>query len=236
MHFSEIVAPTVKELFINRIESSILSGALAVGEQLPSERELAEQMKISKTAVHSGIADMARKGFLKVIPRKGIFVDDYASNGTLEVLISIMKHDSGQLDGRNIRSLLEVRSAIESVAAARVAELKNPEVIKQLTMIADRAGELAAEEHTDYVQLAEQFFRFHHYLCVASGNIIVPLIINAFHAPAVQMWTNSARALGVRESVSRLYRLIEYLGQGDSEAACKYIQWICSTAEGLVRE
>lgn len=48
MEFGQIVAPTIKELFIERIEGLIFSGALKPGDKLPSERDLAEQMKISK--------------------------------------------------------------------------------------------------------------------------------------------------------------------------------------------
>ena len=51
LEFGQIVAPTIKELFIERIEGMILSGTLKPGDRLPSERELAEQMKISKTIV-----------------------------------------------------------------------------------------------------------------------------------------------------------------------------------------
>ena len=57
MEFGQIVAPTIKELFIERIEGMIFSGALKPGDRLPSERDLAEQMKISKTIVHLGLED-----------------------------------------------------------------------------------------------------------------------------------------------------------------------------------
>ena len=74
MEFGQIVAPTIKELFIERIEGMILSGQLKPGERLPSERDLAEQMKISKTIVHIGLEDLARMGFLEVTPRRGTVV------------------------------------------------------------------------------------------------------------------------------------------------------------------
>ena len=54
MEFGQIVAPTIKELFIERIEGMIFSGALKPGDRLPSERDLAEQMKISKTRLVMG--------------------------------------------------------------------------------------------------------------------------------------------------------------------------------------
>ena len=43
MKFGEIVAPSIKELFIQKIEGMILSGALKPGERLPTERELADE-------------------------------------------------------------------------------------------------------------------------------------------------------------------------------------------------
>ena len=55
MQFGVIVAPTIKELFVEKIQGLILSGRLAVGDRLPSERELAEEMKVSKTIVHLGL-------------------------------------------------------------------------------------------------------------------------------------------------------------------------------------
>ena len=67
------------------------------------------KMIISKTVVHSGIVDMVQMGFLELAPRKGVFVGDYAQNGTLETLTSIMQHEGGSMDSRNMRSLLKMR-------------------------------------------------------------------------------------------------------------------------------
>jgi DNA-binding FadR family transcriptional regulator len=60
MQFGVIEAPTIKELFIDKIVSMILSGKLSVGDRLPTERELAEEMKVSKTIVHAGLKDLER--------------------------------------------------------------------------------------------------------------------------------------------------------------------------------
>ena len=54
-NFEKLSAPTLKELFINKMAELILSGKLKVGERLPPECSLAEQMGIGKTVVHSGL-------------------------------------------------------------------------------------------------------------------------------------------------------------------------------------
>ncbi len=237
MHFSEIVAPTIKDLFVSRLEELILSGELPIGARLPSERELAEQMKISKTAVHSGITDMMRKGFLEVIPRKGVFVGDYAQNGTLEALASIMHHNGGRLDERNIQSLLEMRCAIESVAIRRVIENNDPKVLSKLSAMGEEAISLISDaSNVDYNALGELYFNFHHYICVASGNTIAPLILNAFRIPSLQFWANSARALGPEESVSRLLKFAVCIENGDAEGACSHLKEISDNSADIVKE
>jgi len=71
MAFHEIVAPTVKALFIQQIEGMILSGELRPGDRLPTERELADEMKISKTVVHEGLRELHRLGVLDIASPPG---------------------------------------------------------------------------------------------------------------------------------------------------------------------
>ena len=40
MDFRPIVAPSIRELFIQQLEGAILSGQLKPGDRLPTEREL----------------------------------------------------------------------------------------------------------------------------------------------------------------------------------------------------
>lgn len=233
MEFSEIVAPTMKELFVQRVEEMILSGDLAVGDRLPSERELADQMRVSKTVVHAGITDMARKGFLEVIPRRGVFVGDYAVNGSLEALISIMQHNGGQLDRRNVRSMLELRYAIEGVCLDHIMDQHDPEVLAQLEQVVRLAEQEAEARPPRYDRLAELYHTFHHLFCAASGNTIAPLIMNAFHLPALKLWANSARTLGPAQSVERLRRFYELIREGDRQAAMEHLRQITYLSEEL---
>ena len=109
MEFSKLSAPSLKELFINQLETMILSGKIPIGEKLPPERELSESMQVSRAVVNAGITELARKGFLIIKPRVGTFVADYRRNGTLETLISIMNYNGGILRDAEIRSILELR-------------------------------------------------------------------------------------------------------------------------------
>ena len=119
MEFAKLSAPSLKDLFVQQLQGMILSGALPVGTQLPPERVLAEQMQVSRTVVNSGLAELSGQGFLEVRPRQGTCVADYRRRGNLSTLIAIMQYKGGALGKEEIRSILEVRRALEHLAAER---------------------------------------------------------------------------------------------------------------------
>lgn len=225
MRFEEIVAPTTKELFIRRMEEIILSGRLAIGEKLPTERELAEQMKISRTVVNSGITELARKGFLEVVPRKGVFVTDYTRQGNLETLVSIMNYNGGRMDSRNYLSILEGRIAIEVPAAERAAQYRSDQDLLELKAIID-----AMEGQSDFQQVAELLFRFHHAICLISKNTIYPLVFNAFKVPTLVFWENHCRRHGIAYTCDGLKELYGYIKDQDCAQAGDFIRRIVTIA------
>ena len=113
----------------------ILSGALKPGERLPTERELADEMNISKTIVHEGIRELSRLGFLDVVSRKGVTVADYAQNGNLDTLMAIMKYNGGYLNPQTAKSLLDVRAFLECPALEALAAHHTQEDIAKLEQL-----------------------------------------------------------------------------------------------------
>ena len=113
MGFQQIQAPTLRELFVDQVIGLIFSGELRVGDRLPSERELSEQMHISRSMVHTGLEDLERMGFVRMEPRRGNYIEDYARHGNFETLMALGKY-GGQFDHAIESSLVEARDAIEA--------------------------------------------------------------------------------------------------------------------------
>ena len=70
MEFQKISSPSLRELFVEQVQHMILSGKLKIGEKLPPERQLAQEMQVSRAVVNGGITDLERMGFLVVKPRR----------------------------------------------------------------------------------------------------------------------------------------------------------------------
>ena len=91
MGFNKITALSLTDLFVQQIENMILSGELAVGEQLPPARELSLKMVVSRPVISAGLVELEKLGFVEIRPRQGVYVCDYRRKGTMETLVAIMR-------------------------------------------------------------------------------------------------------------------------------------------------
>ncbi len=220
MEFKEIVAPSIRELFVQQITGMILSGQLRPGDRLPTERELADGMKISKSAVHEGIRELHRQGFLDVARRQGVTVADYARTGTLDTLLAIMHYHGGQLDAKTCRSILQVRYYLEGPAFQELAACRTREDLKRLEELYQQAEEAARE---DVYAFADAMFRYHRTVAFLSGNSITPLILNAFAPVSREFWRAYIEAFGVESCLERLRAFTDCIRSGDGNRACKLL-------------
>lgn len=223
MEFGQILAPTIKELFVERIEGLIFSGALKPGDKLPSERDLAEQMKISKTIVHLGLEDLARMGFINVTPRRGTVVADFAETGNLETLNAILRYNGGKLDRQMVVSIVELRSAIEGGALIRLGRNHSQQDMEELREMM-RQFEEASRLSPDIPAVAAALARFHYKICTLSGNQLFPLIMNAFRGVGSILWESSARFWGEAALYEQGMKIITMIDEGRGEDAAAYLQ------------
>ena len=223
MQFGVIEAPTIKELFIDKIVSMILSGSLSVGDRLPTERELAEEMKVSKTIVHAGLKDLERMGFVCVNARQGTFIANYAETGNAETLTTIIKFNGGKMDKQTMISLLELRIAVEGQAVRKFAERHTAEDIaflrKRLDIIEAAVAKVAVKRH----ELALMIFDWHHAICLRCGNDILPLVLNAFKDVSVFFWETSLQIYGLEQSMGHLESILSLLTEGKGEEVVQYM-------------
>lgn len=220
MQFKVIVAPTITEMFERQLQSMILSGQLVAGAKLPTEAALAEQMHISKSAVHLGIKHLERRGFLRIEPRRGVFVVDYTKTGNLETLFALLTYQDARLDPDMVASLLSFREAIEGQAMIRLAEKHTSDDIIALNdIILKIRKEKEQNECPDVDLLSELVFAFTLEICFRSGNKVYPMIINAFHDITIVFWKDWIRKVGIESVLDDLTAYVYLIRSGDGKGA-----------------
>ena len=218
MGFEKLSSPNLKDMFVRRIQGMILSGELLVGSRLPPERTLAEQMRISRTVVNSGLAELAEQGFLEVRPRQGTYVSDYRRRGNLDTLTAITQYKGGSLDRDDIRSVLEVRRMLEHLAADRAIRYASDEALERLGVPLAR---MAAAANAN--EAAQAAFTFRHELALAGGNTIIPLIFCSFKDPVIALWVRYCGRYGNLALVRNTETLYSFLKARDTDGAFCWI-------------
>jgi fatty acid metabolism transcriptional regulator FadR len=224
-----IKTDSLKDVFVIRFEELILSGKLKIGQKLPSERELALQLGVSRPVVHEGLVELASRGLVSLKPRIGAVVNDYRKEGSITLLSSLIQYQKGKLEPQLLDSLLQMRLLMEPEFARVAAQNRTAKQIKEFYDI------LQKEESTDnrnIQNITDLDFEFHLLIAVASGNTVYPLLLNSFR----QIYTNLSgqffKDSQVVTFVHKYHReLVRALEAGDAKKAVLIMKTLLSHGE-----
>ena len=110
------------EQIVQQIEDSILKGTLKAGDQLPSERDLALNFGVSRTAVREAVKALHEKGLVEAYSGRGTFITNGTSQAVTQSINLMMKFDQaeGSENLAQVRQILEPE--IAALAATRIQE------------------------------------------------------------------------------------------------------------------
>ncbi len=171
-----ITTESLKQVFVAKFEELILTGKISIGETLPSERELAAQLKVSRPVVHEGLIELSLRGLVSIRSRSGTVVNDFRKEGAIPLLLSLLNYH-GTLDPKIQQDILEMRLLFENEMVRLSAKNRNADQLQQLEEI------IHLEEDMDtawYEEVAKLDYRFHQIIAAASGNFIYSLLLNSF--------------------------------------------------------
>lgn len=157
------------EQIVDQIERRIVAGDLKVGDQLPAERELADQFAVSRTAVREAIKALREKGLVEIRLGRGTFVTRGATGAVRHSLGLLLKNENGFVNLAEVREILEPE--IAALAATRVSE-ENIAAMAEAVAIME-----TALNNVDV--FVEADLDFHLALAEATQNPIIPSLMDS---------------------------------------------------------
>lgn len=148
------------ELVVQRIRRAIHLGDYLPGDRLPSEREIAERLEVSRETVRDAIKVLEKEGY--VVSRRGA-TGGIAVTGLGGPVARNLAHL--QQNQESIVHLMDFRRANECLAARLAARLRTDDDLKQ---IAHAIDDLKVAEDIPRFRKADA--RFHLAVAVASRN------------------------------------------------------------------
>ena len=159
------------EQIVQQIEASVLNGSLKPGDQLPAERELAQRLGVSRTAVREAVKALREKGLVEAYSGRGTFITDgtsQAARQSFDLMVRI-----GQQEGAphlaELRLILE--PGIAALAAARVQE-EDLAAMREAVAVMERSQK-------DPEAYIEADLDFHLALAEAAANPLILSLIDS---------------------------------------------------------
>jgi len=168
--FKPIRPKKLSEEIVEQIKQLISRGDLGPGQRIPSERELATFLGVSRPSVREAIMVLEAMGFLESRQGGGTFVRSLADVTMADPLANMVE----RRDPRMLHALAEVRLGLETWSAylaAKRAEKPELERLRELyTVMEEQAKNGGWDPEID--------FQFHLTITAASHNTLQVHILN----------------------------------------------------------
>ena len=205
----------VYEVIMEEIKDIVKKGELKSGEKLPSERELADKLEVSRTSVREALKALTMLGLIESKHGEGNFIKSNFENSLLEPLSIVFL-----LIGSKNEDIIELRRIIEPEAAGLAAknitesELRDlKEIMKELNNSLD--AEICA-------QLDK---KFHYKIAQASGNHLISTIMFSISS-LIEKYIDSSRIHNINKKLVKLQHeeIYKALESRDSKKASEYVK------------
>lgn len=186
---SPIQATARDDAVLKALAGFVMREALGPGQRLPTERILAERLKVSRNTVREALTRWEGLGLVERRQGSGTYLKGMVSLDMLHMPLTL----AGGNDFTSLMQTLEIRRALEAEAAALCAIRADQAEIAE---IARKLDIMEQAFHTRAGMSAEEDWEFHQSIYRSSGNPLFEQIIAAMHELFHRFWEHP---LGVRD-------------------------------------
>jgi GntR family transcriptional repressor for pyruvate dehydrogenase complex len=130
MMFTTLPRKRFSDEIVEQMIGLIKDGRLKPGDSLPSEREIAEKLGVSRPPLREALKTLECLGFIEIRQRRKSVVKSVADFSLQNPLAKVIQGDAAM-----VVQLLEVRKILESWAAAEASRLATEENIRTLETV-----------------------------------------------------------------------------------------------------
>jgi GntR family transcriptional repressor for pyruvate dehydrogenase complex len=208
--FEVIRRNKVYEEVAKQIERLILQ-KLQPGDKLPSERELAEMLQVSRSSIRDAIRSLELMGLVEPRQGAGTIVRELSAESLANPFANALKRRQ-----ELVSELLDFRKMLEPPLAARAATHVSPDEISEMEEILQRQEGTLSHGEAAIAEDAE----FHYSIALASGNSIVLKVLDILMDLLRDTRERSLQLKGRPErSLAGHRRILAAIKRHDAEAA-----------------
>lgn len=171
MELRPVKTKRIYEEIVDQISDLMAEGNLRPGDKLPSERDLAERLQVSRASVRDAIRALEIMGLIEIRPGEGTFVKDSGPSEIIQPLAMFIA-----VERSAFFEIYEVRKILETATARLAAGRVEPE---ELSRIEDAyKGMLRCFSSSDPEQGEIYDAQFHYAIAEAAHNNLLMKLMN----------------------------------------------------------
>jgi GntR family transcriptional regulator, transcriptional repressor for pyruvate dehydrogenase complex len=213
--FLPIERSSIAEQVAKKLLDLIRTKNLKPGDMLPTERDLAAMMQVSRPSVREAIRGLQILGVLKVRQGYGIYVSPLDAADLLGPLQFLLT-----LNAENIDALYEIRMLIDTGIAKIAAErISTPDLLRLKQMLV-----VQRDLMFDPLSFRASDLKFHTIIMEATGNPFMVRTANSLYLLGMEYRRIASETPGVlRQSLDDHEVIVAALETRDGEAASKAV-------------
>ncbi|WP_086829624.1 FadR/GntR family transcriptional regulator [Allokutzneria sp. NRRL B-24872] len=200
--------PRLYEQVLHRLREYVTTNGLGRGDKLPTERDLAERLQVSRASVKQAVVVLEVQGLVDVRQGGGIFLRADTLDGEPVTELEARR--------RRLPDVLEAREAMETKLAELAAERRTEEDLARI----DAALGLMAELIESGGAVEEGDRRFHEAIAAAARSALLADFMKAISGQVAESRRESLRQPGrPSRSLAQHHAIAEAIRAGDPRAA-----------------
>lgn len=172
MIYERVKQDKISKVVAEQLEHNILQGLWVPGDRLPSERELATQMSVSRPSLREALQKLELQGLVETRQGGGTYVKNFLAPSITDPLMHLFQtHPDTATDFVEFRSIIEGNTAY-------FAALRSTEADRELLSACFTAMEASHEEDDPHTE-ADIDAEFHLAIAESSHNVVLLHIMRA---------------------------------------------------------
>lgn len=164
--FESISTQKTYQKIVEQIQNMIIDGTFKSGDKLPAERELTEQLQVSRSSLREGLKALEVLGLVESKQGEGSFITNKVGDTIIKSVSIAYKLNDGKIE-----DVLELRHSLEVYSVKKAIKSATDDQIKELERI------VVNMKGVEDVQLEEELdILFHSKLIEITGNILVHIV------------------------------------------------------------
>ncbi len=173
-----VITQSRADAVVENLITYISESNLLVGKRLPSERELAADLGVSRQILREGLKHLSALGIVEAKTGSGTYLKSNISPNDMHIVMKV------ETELKTLLQFLELRRALESEAAALCAVNASEAQIQELENLVDALE----KEHFEQGRATETDKAFHLALYEFSGNPLFMEIIEPLWIAISKLW------------------------------------------------